>query len=713
MIKLLILTSLVWQVARAATENNIPKFNSTKVYDLTTDSNLTTIKFVVLPFTSMTYYHVEYERKLVGCRARFDKEGELGLFKRDRPNENCKNPDTFQKSTTHNIITVDGEFRPLITINGQMPGPTIIAGLHQTISVTVCNELPDVEGISIHWHGMHQVETTSMDGVAFISQNPILTHQCYKYEFKAFPAGTHWYHAHSGAHRTDGLYGALIVKDNLTVYGDMVKDCPEQHTLLLMDWQKEPSIDLFYQIRSSLGFFQIKSSLDDTSDPYEEYKDARAADNTPVGPIPFWSGIINDKGRHYDKNGAHNNAKLNVFYVTRNEQYRFRLIGAQALYAYKFSIQNHSLTVVATDGTQIESITDVHYVIVNTGERYDIIVNANQSIGSYWILAETLEVADGSNRGAFYNPVSTHKAEAILRYDGANDTHFNISNSSSWNCLQMNCHFVNCPYKQPTNSPTTCTNVEDFRSIDQNNISQVINDTNIDSLFHNFGFDGEQSTQGSSVDGINFRFPSVLPSGSSEFTQQVCKGRGCDHKATKHCACTHIIDITNVDDGRAVELVLTNYPKISNEMNNNQMSNIMCSPNTTNETDSSHPIHLHGHSFYVVKIGYPEYDANGCYSSANPDITCTVDATNELCERFITVTGENAQTVKWTNGKQPDFNLRDLVAKDTVIVPFGGYTVIRFIADNPGWWLLHCHIEIHQLEGMATVVREGQSKQYL
>jgi len=44
-------------------------------------------------------------------------------------------------------IQTDGHFRPLITINGQMPGPTII---------TVYNELKNVEGISIHWHGMHQ-----------------------------------------------------------------------------------------------------------------------------------------------------------------------------------------------------------------------------------------------------------------------------------------------------------------------------------------------------------------------------------------------------------------------------------------------------------------------------------------------------------------------------------------------------------------------------
>jgi len=46
----------------------------------------------------------------------------------------------------------------------------------------------------------------------------------------------------------------------------------------------------------------------------------------------------------------------------------------------------------------------------------------------------------------------------------------------------------------------------------------------------------------------------------------------------------------------------------------------------------------------------------------------------------------------------------------TVLVPYGGYTVIRFVVDNPGWWLLHHHIEIHQLEGMAVVIKEAIRK---
>ena len=50
------------------------------------------------------------------------------------------------------------------------------------------------------------------------------------------------------------------------------------------------------------------------------------------------------------------------------------------------------------------------------------------------------------------------------------------------------------------------------------------------------------------------------------------------------------------------------------------------------------------------------------------------------------------------------------VRKDTVIVPSGGYVVVEFIADNPGYWFLHCHIEPHQLEGMAAVINEVQSR---
>ena len=47
------------------------------------------------------------------------------------------------------------------------------------------------------------------------------------------------------------------------------------------------------------------------------------------------------------------------------------------------------------------------------------------------------------------------------------------------------------------------------------------------------------------------------------------------------------------------------------------------------------------------------------------------------------------------------------VRKDTVVVPFGGYTIIRFNASNPGVWFMHCHIDRHMIEGMALMLNES------
>lgn len=42
--------------------------------------------------------------------------------------------------------------------------------------------------------------------------------------------------------------------------------------------------------------------------------------------------------------------------------------------------------------------------------------------------------------------------------------------------------------------------------------------------------------------------------------------------------------------------------------------------------------------------------------------------------------------------------------KDTVHVPPWGYVVIRFLADNEGIWILHCHVLWHQGSGMTMAL---------
>ncbi|XP_020240227.1 laccase-17 [Cajanus cajan] len=62
------------------------------------------------------------------------------------------------------------------------------------------------------------------------------------------------------------------------------------------------------------------------------------------------------------------------------------------------------------------------------------------------------------------------------------------------------------------------------------------------------------------------------------------------------------------------------------------------------------------------------------------------------------------------NKDPANFNLVDPVERNTVGVPSGGWVAIRFLADNPGVWFMHCHLEVHTSWGlkMAWVVLDGK-----
>ena len=50
-------------------------------------------------------------------------------------------------------------------------------------------------------------------------------------------------------------------------------------------------------------------------------------------------------------------------------------------------------------------------------------------------------------------------------------------------------------------------------------------------------------------------------------------------------------------------------------------------------------------------------------------------------------------------------NLINPPQKDTIPVPDGGFAVLRFKANNPGVWLIHCHMAWHNLIGMAMLMQ--------
>ena len=157
---------------------------------------------------------------------------------------------------------VDGKtYRMAIGVNGHIPGPTIIVHDKQKIVIHVHNNMTS-EGISIHWHGMHQIGTPWMDGVGQVTQCQIGPSSSFSYIYMASPSGTFWYHSHSGAQGTDGFFGALIVKERpdrlqeikakLRVYDvSDFEDLPNKH-IASHSWIGSMSHHLIYSLNLTL-----------------------------------------------------------------------------------------------------------------------------------------------------------------------------------------------------------------------------------------------------------------------------------------------------------------------------------------------------------------------------------------------------------------------------------------------------------------------------
>ena len=50
-------------------------------------------------------------------------------------------------------------------------------------------------------------------------------------------------------------------------------------------------------------------------------------------------------------------------------------------------------------------------------------------------------------------------------------------------------------------------------------------------------------------------------------------------------------------------------------------------------------------------------------------------------------------------------NLKDPPLKDTITVPDAGFTVVRFLADNPGYWLIHTMLTWFQHMGTGVILQ--------
>ena len=571
----------------------------------------------------------------------------------------------YSEQEESDFISADGfGSRMVIAVNRRFPGPPIIAYENHKIIVHMRN-LMHTDSTTVHFHGIHQKQTPWSDGVAFVSQCPILPGQIYTYTFYAKPFGTSFYHAHIGDQRSAGLYGPLIIiplsTRNISVPQDDNTD--NVYTVSIQDWNHFDDPETLYQ-RMLFGVFDLENSreISTTSD----------VSGAQFSRFHCHSGLINGRGRFYNTLNSHNQAPLTKFDVDPNTNYRFRVIGAATLYPFQVFVEGHpSIFIVASDGFEIEPI-EVESFIVHPGERIDFLLTTNKAARNYLLVAETIEVEPSSLN-------QYHAAEAIIHYTNA-AVNLNPPKASSNPCGLGNvCKIFNCPYLYyPAEQNRKCITWNDAKTIDPNSNIDEVKGPAIE-RFYNFAFPGDQGYTPGSVNGRQFLPPTVAAYAEWDQVQNNC-GK-CS--PTEICECTYYDTIDRGNTDPVYQFVITNIGS---------------------GAGWSHPIHLHGHSFYVMKMGFAEYNNQTAKLLPNRgqeqiDLVCN-DGKN-FC------TAAEWRNTSWSNGNNPTLNWNNPPQKDTIIVPTGGYVIIRFKADNPGLWFFHCHIDLHNTNGMGMMINES------
>ncbi|KAI0041873.1 multicopper oxidase [Auriscalpium vulgare] len=271
------------------------------------------------------------------------------------------------------VIAPDGFERPTVLAGGTFPGPLIKAYKGDNIKINVEDQLTDDSldlPTSIHWHGLFQKTTNYADGGAFVNQCPIIPKHSFLYDFHVGnQAGTFWYHSHYSNQYCDGLRGPLVVYDQNDPQKSLYDVDDESTIITLADW---------YHYLSH---------------------------NAP--PIPaFTTGLINGKGRYI---GGPTDVPLSVVNVVKGMRYRFRLVQISCDPSFNFSIDSHQLTIIEVDGNNVKPLV-VDNLQIFAGQRYSVVMNANQPVGNYWIRSQP-NAANQTTDGGLNS--------AILRYRGA------------------------------------------------------------------------------------------------------------------------------------------------------------------------------------------------------------------------------------------------------------------------------------------------------
>lgn len=382
------------------------------------------------------------------------------------------------------------------------------------------------------------------------------------------------------------------------------------------------------------------------------------------------------RNRHCDSSTA----QLPTFDLEPNKRHRLRVLNVGGFAWFEVSVDKHlQLPVTEVDGVTVEPVTD-STVLIGPGQRYSVILSTNLTDTSsassasssssssssqpalYWFRARMINHCFAEN---VLPDKGVATAQAVLRYGSPPPSPSSSSSAKS--------RIISPP--QPVIYPTTEPDSGKFTVECKDlapgtyqprparpapayahrsyylRVNLEIGDWRLERGFLNKSTLRPQLSSPSLhrvVDGLQGENASSFFSPSSSSSD--VEGGGGSGVNTVAFDEKHELTISS-REVEVVDLILQNFD------------------------EGNHPFHLHGTQMFVLAAGhgyFPGYESLGLQPEGKGLLNTTEDAI-----------------------------VANPTRRDVTTIEGFGWTLIRFVADNPGVWLFHCHMIWHAEAGMG------------
>lgn len=328
--------------------------------------------------------------------------------------------------------------------------------------------------------------------------------------------------------------------------------------------------------------------------------------------------------------------------VTQGYTYLLRIINAALNIELFFKIADHEMKVVAIDASYTEPyVTDV--VVISPGQTTDVLLVANRPPGRYYMAARPYVSATDVT---YDNTTTT----GIIVYENSLPTPPLMPALPDFNDTPTVYRFY-----------SNLTSPKDVPSLVPLEVDEK--------MFITFGLGldpcGTNQTCGgpygmrltASMNNISFQMPTTLSMLEAHFF-----GVSGIYTQDFPDVPPVVFDYTSSNVSLDSDLWTPIKGTRAKRLAYNSTVEIVLQ-NTAILSVNNHPMHLHGFNFFVLAQGFGNFNRTSDESK---------------------------------------FNLVNPQERNTIGVPTGGWAVIRFRANNPGVWFIHCHFEDHMSWGLAT-----------